>query len=213
MVTSSAPATRDREATQARILDAVGLVLSERGFADLGVNVIARAAGVDKVLIYRYFGGLPELLAAFARRSEFWPTGDELAPAGVRGHGGKAGRAAAVLKGLLRALRRRPTTQEVLRWELAASNELTEKLAEVREEQGLRTMSRIGVEARGVDLPAVAAILSAGLTYLVLRSKSAPCWLGVSLQDERGWARIEGAIDLIARRVLLATPRPRRQAT
>jgi AcrR family transcriptional regulator len=56
------PRPRDRAATEERILTAVGEVLARDGFAAIGVNAIARQAGVDKVLIYRYFGGLPELL-------------------------------------------------------------------------------------------------------------------------------------------------------
>ena len=56
------PRRRDRAATEERILTAVGEVLARDGFAAIGVNAIAKQAGVDKVLIYRYFGGLPELL-------------------------------------------------------------------------------------------------------------------------------------------------------
>jgi AcrR family transcriptional regulator len=204
---------RDREATEERILQAVGRVLARHGFADLGVNTIAREAGVDKVLIYRYFGGLPELLAAFARRAEFWPTETELAPGdrATTASEGEADRSIAVLKGLLRGLRQRSLAQEVLRWELAASNELTEKLAAVREEQGLRMLGRITPDPvrDGLDLPAAAAILTAGITYLVLRSKSAPAWLGVSLRDEEGWERIERALETIIRRVVRPADSPR----
>jgi AcrR family transcriptional regulator len=204
MVTSAATSTmRDRAGTERRILDAVGLVLSESGFHDLGVNAIARRAGVDKVLIYRYFGGLPELLAAFARRSEFWPTeGELLAGARSCGREDRATRGAAVLKGLLHALRARPMTQEVLRWELSAPNDLTRRLADVREERGVSVLSSIiptGRDRR--DLAAVAALLSAGLTYLVLRSKSGTSWLGIDL-DDSGFARIERALELVVQRVL-----------
>ena len=53
---------RDKEETKMRIVTAVGRQLAKGGFRDLGVNSIAKEAGVDKVLIYRYFGGLPLLL-------------------------------------------------------------------------------------------------------------------------------------------------------
>ena len=62
---------RDKDQTKQKILQAVGKLLATGG--GLGVNVIAREAGVDKVLIYRYFGGLPELLRAFMTSGEFWP--------------------------------------------------------------------------------------------------------------------------------------------
>lgn len=198
---------RDSEATQERILSAVGRLLARRGFIGLGVNAIAREARVDKVLIYRYFGGLPELLGAFAERGEFWPTTEEAAGASPKASARRtaAERSAAMLKGLLRELRARPTTQEVLRWELTASNELTEKLAEVRERRGLELLGRVARDPAlrpDVDVPAVAAVLSAGLIYLVLRSKSAPAWLGISLADEGGWERLERAVDRIVRAVM-----------
>ncbi len=196
------PRSRDRETTRKRILDAVGRILSRRGFAGLGINAVAVEASVDKVLIYRYFGGLPELLAVFARQEEFWPHEDELlrnAPTDAFSN------AATVLKALMRALRSRPMTQEVLRWELSASNQLVGKLAAVREEHGLRTLGRMAIGGQrlgGVDVPAIAALLSAGITYLVLRSKSREAWLGVSLQSAGGWKRIEKAIDHVVSRVL-----------
>jgi len=208
MVTSSAGRrTRDSEATQQRILRAVGRLLARRGFVGLGVNAIAREARVDKVLIYRYFGGLPELLEAFAERSDFWPEADEAAgaPREVTAGWTTAEAGAAMLRGLLRGLRARPMTQEVLRWELTASNELTAKLAELRERRGLEMLRRAAGDPSlppGTDVAAVAAVLSAGLIYLVLRSKSAPAWLGVSLADEQGWERLERAVDTIVRRVL-----------
>ena len=58
---------RDREATKARILGAVGVVLARDGFGAVGVNAIAKEAGVDKVLIYRYFGGLARAAARMGR--------------------------------------------------------------------------------------------------------------------------------------------------
>lgn len=69
---------RNREETTARILGAVGEVLARDGFGGIGINAIARQAGVDKVLIYRYFGGLPELLQAWGASGRFWPSVDEL---------------------------------------------------------------------------------------------------------------------------------------
>ena len=68
-LTAQAMKTRDREATRARLIAAVGNLLAREGFKGLGVNAVAREAGVDKVLIYRYFGGLPELIVAFGRES------------------------------------------------------------------------------------------------------------------------------------------------
>lgn len=56
--------TRNKDETRQRILDAALALAGTEGFAALGINAVARAAGADKQLIYRYFGGLEGLLAA-----------------------------------------------------------------------------------------------------------------------------------------------------
>jgi AcrR family transcriptional regulator len=205
---------RDREATRRRILDAAMRLLARDGFAALGVNAVGREAGVDKMLIYRYFGGLPELVAAAASRAEFWP------PPGEAGDASRAADAAewgkAELLALYRGLRERPMTQEVLRWELVERNELTERLAELRERMGLEALARAGVDpalAEAIDLPAISALLSAGLIYLVLRAKTATAFNGVPLRSRAGAERIERAaatavealLDLARRRVAEGT--------
>jgi len=202
MVTNTTrKASRDRGATEKRILEAAGRVLARDGFRSLGVNAVAREAGADKVLVYRYFGGLKELLEVYAQSTDFWPGEDELLPASAGAD--QATLAVTMLTGLARGLRRRPATQDVLAWELVEQNPLAERTAEARERAGLHLMGRLaaGIPS-GVDLPAVAAILTAGLTYLVLRARTAPAWLGVSLRDEEGWQRLEHAAETVVRALL-----------
>lgn len=55
---------RNRDDTRARILDAGLALLAEEGFGPFGVNSVARRAGCDKKLIYRYFDGMEGLTAA-----------------------------------------------------------------------------------------------------------------------------------------------------
>jgi AcrR family transcriptional regulator len=103
---------RDRAATEERILAAVGQVLARAGFAAVGVNAIAREAGVDKVLIYRYFGGLPELLRAWGESGRFWPGIGELLGPDPRATMAlpAAERWALFFDRFIDALRRRPLT-------------------------------------------------------------------------------------------------------
>lgn len=186
---------RNRDQTTERILKAVGVLLSRSGFRALGVNAIAREAGVDKVLIYRYFGGLPKLLEAFADRGDFWPSDAELLPPGSSADPDPkalALRASRALGLLAQALRSRPETQAILVWELFERNELTDALATARERQGLRILGTLP-SLPHVDVPAVAAILSAGITQLVLRARTADRYNGIDLRSDVGWARIESA--------------------
>ena len=113
---------RDRERTKTRIIDAVGRLLTRSGFRAIGVNAVAEAAGVDKVLIYRYFGGLAGLLEAVAEEPDLWPTVDEvLTEAGIDedrpGDASTLADAVAPLLGAyMRLLRRRPAALEAVAW-------------------------------------------------------------------------------------------------
>ena len=193
---------RSRDATRERILTAVGTLLAREGFSSLGVNAVAREAGVDKVLIYRYFGGIEALLDAWG--SEVLAASSPAsAPADLPADA--ASRASAALLGFARAAREHPQALEVMRWELVEDNALTRRLAELRESAGFADLDRLGVDdarARQVDLPAVAAILSAGLLHLALRARTAPRWLGVPLRTRPGWARLERAAALLIRETL-----------
>lgn len=58
--------------TEKRLLEAVSKIIEEEGFTKIGINHIARQAKCDKVLIYRYFGGLDGLLLKWAKLNDFY---------------------------------------------------------------------------------------------------------------------------------------------
>ena len=126
---------RDREATRARLIEAVGSLLAREGFKGLGVNAVAREAGVDKVLIYRYFGGLQQLIAAFGREGNFWPSIKELSGGDIEAYHQLpvADQLSHLSRNFIQAIRKRPITQEILAWEMIERNELTIVLESVRE--------------------------------------------------------------------------------
>jgi AcrR family transcriptional regulator len=62
------PGTRDRERSQERILDAALAEFAAYGFAGARVDVIARRAGINKRMLYHYFGNKEGLFRAVLRR-------------------------------------------------------------------------------------------------------------------------------------------------
>ena len=189
---------RDKAETKARILAAVGKLLSESGFKQLGVNVIAREAGVDKVLIYRYFENLPALLQTFGKEGNYWLTAEALI-----GDEATAGAESLdqwmvlLLTRFLHDLQQRPITQEILRWELLEGNELTLELAQVRDRMATESLEFLEQKCSfppDKDMPAISAVLIAGIVYLVLRTKVSPTFLGIDFTSPVGWQRIEAAI-------------------
>ena len=155
--------TRSRLQTEQRILDAVGRLLLEQGYPSVGINAIARQAGCDKVLIYRYFGGFDELLLAFAETTTLWWEVDEIITE-------SAADCAAIplpaylqtlLDRYLAALESRPLTLEIMAWEMSGS------------ERGMELVKRIRsyYHQPNIDIGGTLGVFGAAINYLVIRTR------------------------------------------
>jgi len=190
---------RNKARTRSAILAAAGRLLAREGFRNLGINAVAREAGVDKVLIYRYFGGMEDLLKAYAEAGDFWPSAESLVAAVRTGRpSDDAELAADLLIAFGRAIRSRPITQEIMRWELLERNELTDALARYREDEAVKLLGLLH-QSSEVDVQAIGALLAAGQTYLLLRAKTAETYDGLRLDEDADWARVEDAIRRLVR--------------
>ncbi len=189
---------RDRATTEALMVKAVGRLLARKGFKALGVNAVAREAGVDKVLIYRYFNGLPGLMKAFGQDSDFWPSTRELAgdtPEHFRALP-LADRMSVLARNYLDAIRNRPVTQEIMAWELIERNQLTADLEDLREHRMVQFFKEFMPEAiHHPDFLAISAIVGAAINYLVTRSRHTRFFSGVDLTQDSGWQSLLTAID------------------
>lgn len=200
---------RDRTTTRARILAAAEHLLTNEGFSALGVNAIAAHAGVDKVLIYRYFGGLPQLLTELARDGGIWPALSAVAPDAPSTDEARTLPLSALTLLLLRAelagLRDRPLAQQALAWELAERNALTDALSAARSARHDEMLDAVRAGHRAppyVDVPALMALLGAGLTYLALMSRTSGTYLGLDLSTDDGWRRMDKTLAGVVRAVL-----------
>jgi AcrR family transcriptional regulator len=63
---------KDKEQTKRKLIDAVADIFRTEGYAGLGVNKVAKIAGVHKKLIYRYFGGFEQLVEAYVVETDYW---------------------------------------------------------------------------------------------------------------------------------------------
>lgn len=200
MVTTTLSPARDSAATRRRILDAVGRIVVRDGLAAVGVNALAREAGCDKVLLYRYFGDLAGVHAAFAEQSDFWWSLDEL----TRGLDPAELGLAATLKAILRrhagALRRRPTTLAVLAAELTERTPLVAALEAVRERRALELNAWIARNfklAKTVDLEATIMLIGVAFNYLAARAVTTTVMSGVRIASDADWRRLFAAADAL----------------
>ena len=203
-------AMRDRGATEERILAAVGQVLARDGFGALGINAIAREAGVDKVLIYRYFGGLPELLRQWGASGRFWPTVDELLGEDRQAVLALplAERYALFFDRFIDAMRARPLTLEILAAEIVERNELTAILETEREQWGAQAEALFGGDdlARAPQLRGITLLLVAGVMYLLVRARKIRIFGTIDLHTDAGWAALKAAVAGMAQQAFAAQP-------
>lgn len=193
---------KDKDQTKSKIISAVGELIAESGFSKAGVNAIARQAGVDKVLIYRYFGGLDGLYKAYAESSDFWPSLNELmGPEEARLallEGDAAETLGLFFRRYIQALRSRPHTLEVLAWETVERNALTIELESVRERFGLETAAYFqNLELPDFDWLAITNMFVGAIHYFVIRARKITYFTGMDLNDEASWQRLADSIEVL----------------
>lgn len=194
------PAERDREATEQRLIDTIGILVAEEGFEKIGVNAVAARSGVSKILIYRYFGSVEGLLGAYIRQHDFWinfpldfPDREEL-PAFIK----------RMFQGEIDQFRSNPTLKRLYRWELSCHNEVIAKLREQREKVGLNLVEKVS-ELTGLpqkEIAVMASVLTSSITYLVMLEDFCPVYNGIPLHTDSGWEQIKHGIDVLIDKVL-----------
>lgn len=186
---------KDRELTEKKILDAVGEIIIEDGFEKVGVNAVAQKAGISKMLIYRYFGSIEELIAKYIFQNDFW-INISSAPVGSENIG-------LYIKKMFREqisqLREDITLKRLYRWELSADNSAVSQLREKREQNGCNLIKTISdlTHSSQKEVASLASILSASISYLVLLEELNPTYNGIDLQSDNGWEQIAQGIDMI----------------
>ncbi|EHK64699.1 TetR/AcrR family transcriptional regulator [Achromobacter arsenitoxydans] len=184
-----------RENTERLILQALEAQILETGMGGVGINAIAKRAGVSKELIYRYFDGMPGLMLAWMQEQDFWTRNPGLLAADESSQRTPGELVLSMLRAQIDALASNETLREVRRWELIERNEVSAPLAERRERAARGFIDRVDGLAPDVDMPAVVSVMLAGVLYLMLRAKTESHFLGVPLRTPEGWDRINGALE------------------
>ncbi|MFT5218679.1 MAG: AcrR family transcriptional regulator [Planctomycetota bacterium] len=167
--------SRSRSLTEARILDAVESLLLEQGYPSVGINAIAREAGCDKVLIYRYFDGFEGLLQRFAESRILWWQVDDIlsTPDANSSRPDLPELLLELLKRYLETLNKMPLTLEVMAWEMSGQNPLTRELARQRSERGMLLVKKIRqiYSQPNIDIGGILGVFGAAINYLILRTR------------------------------------------
>lgn len=192
---------RDRSRTEQSILAAARRVLGDKGFLGWGINGIAREAGCDKQLIYRYFHGLDGLADAIGEEMAAWLDEALSARPGQPPARSYAELVTRLLLEFLDALRANRLAQRIIAWELAEQSPLVVRFAAARgRAMGAWIARERGalVPPEGLDVAACNAVLIAAVQQLALAGAASGRFSGVALAGEQDWERIREAVRTIA---------------
>ena len=174
-----------------RLLIAVSQIIEKEGLSKIGVNKIAKQAKCDKVLIYRYFGGLEGLLAAWAKDNDFYTLAYQAYSERVT----KAESSEDIIKltqtvllKQLNFLRTNKLMQELLAWELSG-NSTFRSIQDERERNGFKLQEelekKLGKESKDVRM--FITILIASINYIVLATRQYRIFNGIDFSNPEAW--------------------------
>nr|CAD6418137.1 TetR/AcrR family transcriptional regulator [Rhizobium sp. Q54] len=193
---------KNRAQTEAAIFRAARNLLAEEGFQGFGINAIARRAGCDKQLIYRYYGGLDGLLDAIGADLGDWVK--ERIPEDTGGmflltYGDLMERLALLY---MEALRDDPLVCKIMAWEVSKDTPQVRRLAEARSKALGRWLDRMRgslTAPKGVDAQTVNGILFAAIQHLVISSVATGEFAGLPLRSEKDWEKVAASVRRLVR--------------
>jgi len=186
---------KDKEQTKQRLIDAVGVLLREKGFRHVKVNEVAAEAHVSKILIYRYFGGLDGLIDAYIKQKDFWITYEF--PADLKEN--LKSRIKQMYDHQIKSMRSDEAFKELHLKELADKKPLSEEVEKIRERNGLQLIREVAEITRRPEeeVAALASVLGGAITYLSLFERMSGEFNGINLHSEIGWEQLSNGIDVI----------------
>lgn len=187
---------KSKDASKQQFLDAVGAVIRAKGYSGLKVNDLAAAAGLDKKLIYNYFGSTDELLDTYIQSQDFWSkVGRDMVAAETDGGQQFAKH---ILCQQFDFVAGNPELQKIVLWRLSEERDALRKLTDTQEENGEVLFKNIADPFFGDKAElfrATMAIMISGLYYLNLyASVNGSLFCGIDIASEQGKEKIKEAI-------------------
>lgn len=191
---------KSKEETKRRLIEAVAHIFRTEGYAGLGVNKTARIAGVNKKLIYRYFGTFDRLIEAYVVETDYWVKFSESLRhlSTPQGMDETKHFIASVLKEQFQYFYTVKEMQQLILWEVSTDSDLMRSIHRTRESMGqelLEMTDKFFLNNKN-NFRAIAALMVGGIYYTILHSRfNGGKFAGIDLKTESGRQSILQAID------------------
>ncbi len=171
--------------------------IKKKGFSLALVTDIVKRAKIEPVVFYNRYKNLDEFYDTFVKDYDYWLS--DLVRDSIENIDSEEAYSNVIEK-ILNNLLSDDIMTELLRWEVAEGNNITERTAR------LRTMHAVDIFRNfeekhadiGIDVTAVSALLVAGIYYMLLH-KDRSSMIGIDINHAAGKRRIVNAIREISR--------------
>lgn len=193
---------KNRLLTERKLIDAVGTIIRTEGYKGLGVNAIAKAAKVNKKLIYRYFENVDRLIETYVIEKDYWLSFNnkitsQLEVKNLKKKDNMLKMLSALLEKQFEFFYNEDEMQKIILWEISEHTPLLEGVCKGREEYGETVLSIAEQHFKDsdVNIRGVGALLVSGIYYLVLHAKTNNSTIcGLDVNSEAGREEISKSI-------------------
>ncbi|UKB82002.1 TetR/AcrR family transcriptional regulator [Chryseobacterium sp. MEBOG06] len=194
---------RNKERSKKKFLDAVGKILKTKGYAALKINDIATIAGVDKKMIYNYFGGMDGLMDEYIRSQDYWSkvTIEEIDKIKPKTDDGGRLFMEEMLISQFDYVYKNKEAQKLLLWRLSEPRKSLAKLTANQEQNGeyiFKLMMDSHFRENAQKLRSIMAIIVSGLYYLNMYSSvNGSVFCGIDVNTPEGRDKIKKAVSFL----------------
>lgn len=166
--------------------------IKKKGFSLALVTDIVKRAKIEPIVFYNRYKNLDEFYGEFVKNYDYWLS--DLVRNSVGEIGSEEGYSNLIEK-LMTNLMSDDIMTEILRWEIAEGNHITERTSRLRELHALELNNSYAniYNREDTDIAAITALIVAGVYYLVLH-KDRSTFAGIDINTLPGKRRILNAI-------------------
>jgi len=190
------PRRTHKELTEV-LFNAVTQMINNQKFREIGINDLAEFAKIEKNFIYKHYGDIDGLLREYINRNDYWgkailaaETYDQLTHKEIF---------SVLLQGLFTSFSENTDFQNIIRWEIASSNEYIKRNCNKREEEAtelIKYFEAFYSKNPEKDVQCLFALLSAGIYYLILH-KNISTFAGVDFSKKNQESRIINVVNRV----------------
>lgn len=182
---------RSRLKTEHKLINSVGEIIKKYGYTKLNIQNIAKEAGVDRKLVYAYFGNLDNLVEEYFKTKDYWTAMSaevkKLLEKNEKQN--NVNLSYEIIKNQYYFFKDNIEMQNMILWEISESKPFLKDIADHKENvtNDLFKYSAHVFDNSGISIRSVNAILVTAVYYLIIHARNNGSTIcGIDINSKEG---------------------------